>query len=76
MSTTGTTPEGVKAKGIRAGRNLPAAIGVGAVLGGLALLTLLTVKATFLLFMGAALAIALKARLGGSAEAGAVEEDP
>jgi phosphatidate cytidylyltransferase len=46
-------------KGIKAGRNLPAAIGVGVVLGGLALLTLLTVKATFLIYMGAALAIGL-----------------
>jgi phosphatidate cytidylyltransferase len=47
-------------KGIRTGRNLPAAIGVGAVLGGLALLTLLTVKATFLIYMGAALIVALR----------------
>ncbi len=45
--------------GIRAGRNLPAAIAVGAALGGIALLTLLTVKATFLIYMGAALAVAL-----------------
>ena len=62
MSTASAAPEGTKPdqpKGIRTGRNLPAAIGVGAVLGGLALLTLLTVKATFLLYMGAALAIAL-----------------
>lgn len=67
MSATGT-PEGTKPaqpsepappKGIRTGRNLPAAIGVGVVLGGIALLTLLTVKATFLLYMGAALAVAL-----------------
>jgi len=43
----------------RAGRNLPVAIGVGAGLGGLVVLTLLTVKATFLLYMGIALAIAL-----------------
>jgi phosphatidate cytidylyltransferase len=43
----------------RAGRNLPAAIAVGAGLGGLVVLTLLTVKATFLLYEGAALAIAL-----------------
>jgi phosphatidate cytidylyltransferase len=43
----------------RAGRNLPAAIGVGAVLGGLVILTLLTVKATFLLYVGIALAISL-----------------
>jgi phosphatidate cytidylyltransferase len=54
-------PEGVQpAKRIRTGRNLPAAIGVGAALGGVALLTLLTVKATFLIYMGAALAVALK----------------
>jgi phosphatidate cytidylyltransferase len=46
-------------KHIRTGRNLPVAIGVGVVLGGLALLTLLTVKATFLIYMGAALAIGL-----------------
>jgi phosphatidate cytidylyltransferase len=68
--TTDTTPEGPgpspeppapapASKGIKAGRNLPAAIGVGVVLGGLALLTLLTVKATFLIYMGAALAIGL-----------------
>ncbi len=36
----------------RMGRNLPAALGVGLLLGGLALLTLFTVKATFLLYMG------------------------
>ena len=59
MSTTGTAPEGTKPKGIKTGRNLPAAIGVGVALGGLALLTLLTVKATFILYMGAALAVAL-----------------
>jgi phosphatidate cytidylyltransferase len=51
-------PEG-PSKVIKTGRNLPAAIGVGALLGGLALLTLLTVKATFLIYMGAALAIGL-----------------
>ena len=43
----------------RAGRNLPAAVGVGVVLGGLVVLTLLTVKATFLLYVGAALGVAL-----------------
>ena len=47
-----------KPKG-RAGRNLPVAIGVGVGLGGLAVLTLLTVKATFLLYMGIAVAFAL-----------------
>ena len=68
MSATGVTPEGASPegtkeqepkRGIRTGRNLPAAIGVGAALGGVALLTLLTVKATFLIYMGVALAIAL-----------------
>ena len=43
----------------RTGRNLPAAIGVGVVLGGLVFLTLLTVKATFLAYMGIAVGIAL-----------------
>jgi phosphatidate cytidylyltransferase len=43
----------------RTGRNLPAAIAVGAVLGGLALLTLFTVKATFLLYVGIILSLAL-----------------
>jgi phosphatidate cytidylyltransferase len=44
---------------IKTGRNLPVAIGVGALLGGLVLVTLLTVKATFLLYLGAAIAIAI-----------------
>jgi phosphatidate cytidylyltransferase len=43
----------------RAGRNLPAALGVGLALGALALVTLFTVKATFLAYMGVAIAIAL-----------------
>ena len=43
----------------RTGRNLPVAIGVGAGLGGLVFLTLLTVKATFLIYVGAAIAVAL-----------------
>jgi len=43
----------------RTGRNLPAAIGVGAGLGGLAILTLFTVKVTFLLYMAVVLGIAL-----------------
>jgi len=62
--TASTTPESAQpepARGhIKTGRNLPAAIGVGVILGGLALLTLLTVKATFLIYMGVALLIALK----------------
>jgi phosphatidate cytidylyltransferase len=46
-------------RGIRTGRNLLAAIWVGLLLGGAALVTLLTVKATFLIYMGAALLVAL-----------------
>jgi len=66
VSAAGVTPEGATPdgaekpkRGIRTGRNLPVAIGVGAAMGGVALLTLLTVKATFLIYMGAALAVAL-----------------
>jgi phosphatidate cytidylyltransferase len=55
----GPGPSAAASKGIKTGRNLPVAIGVGVLLGGLALLTLLTVKATFLIYMGAALAIGL-----------------
>ncbi|HTX29656.1 MAG TPA: phosphatidate cytidylyltransferase [Streptosporangiaceae bacterium] len=47
------------------GRNLPAAVAVGVVLGGLAVLTLFTVRATFLLYMGIALAVGL-AELAGA----------
>ena len=43
----------------RAGRNLPAALGVGLAMGGLAILTLFTVKATFLVYMAAAVGIAM-----------------
>ena len=50
------------------GRNLPVAIGVGAALGGLVILTLLTVKATFLIYVGAALAIALSELAGALAK--------
>ena len=55
----GKAAEEPKPHHISTGRNLPAAIAVGVVLGGLALLTLLTVKATFLIYMGVALLIAL-----------------
>jgi phosphatidate cytidylyltransferase len=48
-----------KRRKIRTGRNLPAAIAVGVGLGGLVLLTLFTVKATFLLYVGIMVAIAL-----------------
>jgi phosphatidate cytidylyltransferase len=44
----------------RTGRNLPLATAVGAALGAGALATLLTVKATFLIYMGAALALSLR----------------
>ena len=43
----------------RSGRNLPVAAGVGVLLGGLVILTLFTVKATFLIFMGAAIGVGL-----------------
>jgi phosphatidate cytidylyltransferase len=43
----------------KSGRNLPVAAGVGVLLGGIVLLTLFTVKATFLIFMGAAAVVAL-----------------
>jgi phosphatidate cytidylyltransferase len=46
-------------KPTRAGRNLPAAIGVGLLMGGLVVLTLFTVKATFLLYVGIIVAAAL-----------------
>ena len=43
----------------RTGRNLPAAIGVGLGLGGLAILTLFTVKATFLALVAVFVGVAL-----------------
>jgi phosphatidate cytidylyltransferase len=43
----------------RTGRNLPVAIAIGLVLGGIALVTLFTVKATFLVYLGAVVALAL-----------------
>ncbi len=58
------------AKTSRTGRNLPVAIGVGAGLGGLVILTLLTVKATFLIYVGAAIAIALTELYGAFAKRG------
>jgi len=53
---------------VRTGRNLPVAIAVGAGLGGLVILTLLTVKATFLLYMGIAVVIALAELTGAFAK--------
>jgi phosphatidate cytidylyltransferase len=46
-------------KPTRTGRNLPAAIGVGLVLGGLVLVTLFTVKFTFLIYVGIIITVAL-----------------
>lgn len=51
-------PEPARAR-TRTGRNLPVAIAVGALLGGIAILTLFTVKATFLLYVGMVVAVAL-----------------
>ena len=47
------------AKPPRSGRNLPVAAGVGTVLGGIVVLRLFTVKATFLILMAAAAVVAL-----------------
>ena len=52
----------------RAGRNLPVAIAVGAVLGGVAILTLVTVKATFLIYLAAAIGVALTELAGALAK--------
>jgi phosphatidate cytidylyltransferase len=52
-------PGAAAPKGGRAGRNLPAAIAVGVLLGGVALLTLFTVKFTFLVYMGVIILLAL-----------------
>lgn len=49
---------GPKRGNLRTGRNLPVAVAVGLVLGAGALITLYTVKATFLLYMGGAVAVA------------------
>jgi len=57
VATESPAPEGPRSS--RTGRNLPAAIAVGVVLGGLVLVTLFTVKATFLLYVGIMVAIAL-----------------
>jgi phosphatidate cytidylyltransferase len=51
----------------RTGRNLPAAIAVGAGLGGLVILTLVTVKVTFLVYMAIAVGIALAELTGAFA---------
>lgn len=51
------TPAGSRPKGT--GRNLPVALGVGVGLGALALVTLFTIKLTFLVYMTAVVGIAL-----------------
>ena len=56
---TGNAGQVTERRSIRPGRNLPAAIGVGLLLGGLVVLTLFTVKATFLLYVGLILAAGL-----------------
>ncbi len=55
----GEAGPGSEPKPTRTGRNLPVAAAIGLVLGGLVLLTLFTVKATFLLYVGALGALAL-----------------
>jgi phosphatidate cytidylyltransferase len=52
-------PNGAPPKRSRAGRNLPAAIGVGVGLGALAIVSLFTVKWTFLIFMAAVIGLGL-----------------
>jgi phosphatidate cytidylyltransferase len=59
-ATARPAPDGTPARpAARAGRNLPAALGVGVGLGGLAILTLFTVKVTFLVYMAAMVGVAL-----------------
>ena len=57
-------------KPTRTGRNLPVAAAIGLVLGGLALITLFTVKATFLIYVGAVVGLALWERRQALAERG------
>ena len=52
-------PAGPARRERRTGRNLPVAVTVGLALGGLAILTLFTVKATFLAYIGIMVGIAL-----------------
>ncbi len=55
----GTADPASEPRRTRTGRNLPAAVAIGVVLGGLVLLTLFTVKATFLIYVGAVVAVGL-----------------
>jgi phosphatidate cytidylyltransferase len=54
----GPEPAG-PAPGTRTGRNLPAAAAVGVLLGGLAIVTLFTLKATFLVLVALAVGVAI-----------------
>ena len=58
-SAAGSSSADAPRKAGRTGRNLPAALGVALVMGGLVLLTLLTIKWTFLVYVGIIVAIAL-----------------
>jgi phosphatidate cytidylyltransferase len=55
----GTAEPANEPKRTRTGRNLPVAVAIGVVLGGLVLVTLFTVKATFLAYMGAVVGVGL-----------------
>jgi phosphatidate cytidylyltransferase len=55
----GTADPASEPKRTRTGRNLPVAAAIGVALGGLVLLTLFTVKATFLIYMGAVVGVGL-----------------
>jgi phosphatidate cytidylyltransferase len=55
----GTADPESEPKRTRTGRNLPVAVAIGVALGGLALVTLFTVKATFLAYMGAVVGVGL-----------------
>ncbi len=57
--TQGAADPASERKPSRTGRNLPAAAAIGLVLGGLVIITLFTVKATFLAYVGAIVAMAL-----------------
>jgi phosphatidate cytidylyltransferase len=59
QAAQGTADPASEPKRTRTGRNLPLAAAIGVTLGGLALVTLFTVKATFLLYVGAVVGVAL-----------------
>lgn len=59
QAAQGTADPASEPKRTRTGRNLPLAAAIGVTLGGLALVTLFTVKATFLAYMGAVVAVGL-----------------